>query len=162
MLRTIEKWSDRALNAVLALILLTIVLLTLAQVLYRYVIGGSFTWSEELNLLLWAWMIALAAIKARHLRISMFVSAMPYRAQMVLYVFRWLLTLGLLFVLFRYGLGMVELTRFDRYVELDFISRSWLFISVTVCVIPWALVATVRMLRAIALLNAGRDPMEGT
>lgn len=161
MLRTIEKWCDRALNAVLALILLTIVVVTLAQVLYRYVIGGSFTWSEELNLLLWAWMIALAAIKARHLRISMFVSAMPYRLQAVLYVFRWFLTLGFLFVLFRYGLGMVELTKFDRYVELDFIARSWLFTSIVVCVVPWSLVATVRMLHALALLKQGRDPMEG-
>ena len=68
-MRKIISMADRVLDASLAGILLLIVLLTITQVFTRYVIGTSFTWSEELNLLLWAWLIALAAIKARHLRI---------------------------------------------------------------------------------------------
>lgn len=160
MLGRIESIANRALDALLALILLTITLLTLSQVFWRYTVGSSFTWSEELNLLLWAWMIALAAIKARHLRISMLVSLLPYKLQIALYVFRWLLTIAILGVLFHFGRGMVELTAFDRYVELDFLSRKWLFMSVTACVIPWGVVATVRLLHAISELRAGRDPME--
>ena len=160
MLAAIEKYSDRALDASLALIMLIITVLTLAQVIWRYTVGTSFTWSEELNLLLWAWMIALAAIKAQHLRISMLVSLLPHKAQMVLYLLRWLLTMGLLGVLFYFGMGMVQLTASDRYTELDFISRKWLFMSITVCVIPWAAVATVRMIRALKDLANGHDPMD--
>lgn len=160
-MRAVETWGDRALDALLALLLLVIVSLTLAQVLWRYVIGTSFTWSEELNLLLWAWMIGLAAIKARHLRISMFVSAMPPNVQIALYAFRCALTLALLGVLFWYGISMVELTAYDSYVELDWLSRKWLFMSVPVAVVPWAAVAVARALRAIGELRAGRDPMAG-
>lgn len=160
MLAAIEKYSDRALDALLALIMLVITTLTLAQVIWRYTIGTSFTWSEELNLLLWAWIIALAAIKAQHLRISMLLSLLPYKAQIVLYVFRWLLTMGLLGVLFYFGLGMVQLTASDRYIELHFVSRKWLFMSITVCVVPWAIVATVRMIRALKDLANGVDPMD--
>ncbi len=159
-MQTIAKWSDRLLDIMLAGILLVIVLLTLAQVFWRYVVGTSFTWSEELNLLLWAWMIALAAIKARHLRISMLVSALPTQAQIALYTLRLLLTLALLFVLFWFGWGMVDLTASDRYVELDFLSRKWLFMSITVAAIPWAIVSTVRYIEAVRQLRAGNDPME--
>lgn len=161
ILVAVEKWGDRAIDALLAALLLVITLLTLAQVLWRYVIGTSFTWSEELNLLLWAWMIGLAAIKARHLRISMLVSAMPAKVQMVLYTLRWILTLAILGVLFVYGLSMVELTSSDRYVELDFLSRMWLFMSVPVAVVPWAVVATARYFGAMSILSRGGDPMDG-
>lgn len=155
----IAKWGERVLNFTIGLLLLSIVLLTLAQIFWRYVVGSSFTWSEELNLLFWAWMIALAAIKARHLRISMLVSAMPMKVQIVLYSFRILLTLTLLAVLFWYGLNMVALTANDTYVELDFMSRKWLFMSIPVAAVPWAVVSIARYIHAVRELSAGRDPM---
>lgn len=159
-MRKLITMADRVLDACLAGILLLIVLLTITQVFTRYVIGTSFTWSEELNLLLWAWLIALAAIKARHLRISMVVSAFPRSIQILLYTLRCLLTLGLLGVLFWYGLGMVELTAYDTFIEMDFMSRKWLFMSIPVAVVPWALVAVTRYIDAVRQLSAGHDPME--
>lgn len=159
-MQVIIKWSERTLDAILAGTLLVIVLLTLAQVFWRYVVGTSFTWSEELNLLLWAWMIALAAIKARHLRISMLVSAFPQKVQILFYTFRLVLTLGLLFLLFWFGLGMVALTAGDSYVELDFLSRKWLFLSVPVAAVPWAIVSIGRYVEAVRHLHMGDDPME--
>ena len=159
-MRKIISMADRVLDASLAGILLLIVLLTITQVFTRYVIGTSFTWSEELNLLLWAWLIALAAIKARHLRISMVVSAFPNNVQILLYTLRCLLTLGLLGVLFWYGLGMVELTAYDTFIEMDFMSRKWLFMSIPFAVVPWALVVIARYIDTVWQLSAGHDPME--
>ncbi len=159
-MQKIVTWAERLLDACLAGILLLIVLLTITQVFTRYVLGTSFTWSEELNLLFWAWLIALAAIKARHLRISMVVSYLPKKIQIVLYTLRCLLTLGLLGVLFWYGLGMVELTAYDTFIEMDFMSRKWLFMSIPVAVVPWALVSVTRYIDAVRKLHAGQDPME--
>lgn len=153
-------FAEHLLDTFIASILFLIVVLTIIQVLSRYVIGTSFTWSEELNLLLWAWLIALAAIKARHLRISMLVSAFPKSLQILLYTFRCLLTLVLLGVLFWYGLGMVELTKYDTFIEMDFMSRKWMFMSIPVAVVPWALVAVTRYIDAVRKLRAGQDPME--
>tara|TARA_R110002110_G_scaffold58581_1_gene166505 strand:- start:5412 stop:5897 length:486 start_codon:yes stop_codon:yes gene_type:complete len=153
-------FAEHLLDTFIASILFLIVVLTIIQVLSRYVIGTSFTWSEELNLLLWAWLIALAAIKARHLRISMLVSAFPKNLQILLYTFRCLLTLVLLGVLFWYGLGMVELTKYDTFIEMDFMSRKWMFMSIPVAVVPWALVAVTRYIDAVRKLRAGQDPME--
>ncbi|MRG71153.1 TRAP transporter small permease subunit [Alphaproteobacteria bacterium HT1-32] len=159
-MQKIVTMAEHLLDAFVAGILFLIVLLTITQVFSRYVIGTSFTWSEELNLLFWAWLIALAAIKARHLRISMLVSAFPKNIQILLYTFRVLLTLALLGVLFWYGLGMVELTEYDTFIEMDFMSRKWLFMSIPVAVVPWALVSVTRYILAVRKLRAGQDPME--
>lgn len=155
--RTSVGWLGRRLDALVAGLLLTIVVLSLAQVFSRYLVGSSFSWSEELNLLLWAWLIALGAVKAPHLRIGMVVSALPIGLQIVLYGVRCVVSVGLLALLFWFGLSMVALTASDSYVELGGLSRKWLFMSITVAVVPWALVTIFRTASAITELRAGRD-----
>ncbi len=160
MIEPIAKWGERALDAVLAAILLAIVLITLAQVLWRYVIGASFTWSEEVNLMLWAWLIALAAIKAQHLRIGLVVSKLPAEWQVALYAFRCVFSLVMLAILGWFGWKMVELTSFDFHVELNWLSRKWLFMSICAATIPWGIVVLARTYLTITALR--QDPGDKT
>ena len=52
-------------NIVAAVVLATITLLVVAQVIVRYVLGGSLAWSEELTRLLFVWMVLVAASRAQ-------------------------------------------------------------------------------------------------
>src|SRR5690554_1144852 len=60
-------WLDRFLRGItVALVLAMLVILTI-QIASRYVFGKAFSWSEELALLGFAWVIALSTVLAlRH------------------------------------------------------------------------------------------------
>ena len=52
-------------------LMLAITLITLAQVFSRYILNTSLIWSEELNRLLYVWLLMLAAAGAQHMRIGL-------------------------------------------------------------------------------------------
>jgi len=76
------------LEAVLCVILVTIVTITLAQVVFRYVLQLSLTWSEELARFLLMWLAALSsayAFKVRsHFALHFVVDRFDERARQVI------------------------------------------------------------------------------
>lgn len=145
------KWYDRVLDILVGGLLLAIVALTLLQVGARYIFGGAFTWSEEANLFLWAWMILLAAVRSDHMRVDFLVKHLPRAVRKVTAAFLGAMSLFLLGVLFWGGIQMVELTSGDYYTALSWLSVKWLFVALLISTALWVVTIardTMRVLRA--------------
>ena len=60
------------------------------QVFSRFVIGFSFTWTEEVATILFVWMtylgIAAAVLRRKHLKIDAFVDSMPFKVKRVMLI----------------------------------------------------------------------------
>ena len=63
-----NAWRRQPLEAVLCVILVAIVAVTFAQVVFRYVLQASLTWSEEFSRFLLMWLAALSSAYAFKLR----------------------------------------------------------------------------------------------
>ena len=116
-------------------LMLAVTLLTLAQVIARYVFNSSLIWSEELNRLLFVWLVLIAAVGASHMRIDLLtdrchLETLSKRIGLI----AGLVSLGLI------GWGALQLqTMFalDRYITLG-ISKTWYFAAAIVSAALWA------------------------
>jgi TRAP-type transport system small permease protein len=125
-------WLRRLLDAVAALLLAAVLLITGARVVARYLLGQSMPWSEELTRLLFIWLVLIGAAGAKHLRIDM----VPVRlgrgaARRRLEIAVASLSVGMLALLVWKGFGLIALTAYDRYTALD-VSLQYLYLSVIV------------------------------
>jgi TRAP-type C4-dicarboxylate transport system permease small subunit len=146
-------WYNRVLDILVGGLLLVIVSLVLLQVGARYLFGGAYTWSEEGNLFLWGWMILLAAVRAEHMRVDFVVNHMPRAVRKATAVLIGLLSLFLLGLLFWGGIQMVELTRNDYYIALNWLSVKWLFVALMICTALWAATIILDTVRTLRTLN---------
>lgn len=68
-----------------AIIFIAIMLLLFIQVLSRYVLGHSFTWTEELSILMFVWMTYLGVSSAvtyrKNLRIDALLDVVPFQVK---------------------------------------------------------------------------------
>lgn len=119
------------LDGVIGALLVTIVLITLAQVIARYLLGSSLVWSEELNRLLHLWMVMLAAAKAAHLRIGFLEDRLTPRVKAVLDVALGVMSVALLALMIQGALRLAALTRFDMFTGIP-VSMRWMFIAFVV------------------------------
>ena len=73
-----------------AVIFIVMTVLLFFQVVSRYVLHHSFTWTEELATILFVWMtylgVAGAVTYRKHLKIDAFVSAVPFKVRRVLLI----------------------------------------------------------------------------
>ena len=83
-----NAWRRQPLEAALCVILVAIVTITIAQVVFRYVLQLSLTWSEELARFLLMWLAALSsayAFKVRsHFALHFVVDRFDERARQVI------------------------------------------------------------------------------
>ncbi len=135
----LSKWYNCMLDAAIGGCLLVIVCLVLLQVGARFFFGGAFTWSEEGNLFLWGWMILLAAIRAEHMRVDFIAKYFPAAIRKAVIILIASISLFLLGLLFWGGKEMVELTQFDYYIALNWLSVKWLFIALMITAVLWAI-----------------------
>lgn len=84
LIRRLDDWSSRVENAALALLHAAIATLVCAAVVFRYVLSDPLTWSEELILILFGWMIFLGIANAFHARTHIIIDVV------VLFAPRWL------------------------------------------------------------------------
>lgn len=149
----IERWGGGAVEVLAGGLLLVIVLITLAEVAIRYVVGGSLAWGEEMALLLWVWMIQLGAIRATHMRIDFVLVSLPARPAAVLGFVLDLVAIGLLAVLTWGAVQLIELTRFDRFVSLPWLPVNLSYYAVVVASPLW--MAAIAARRWQSLRKAG-------
>jgi len=133
-----ETWLTRFADAASVALLTAVALLVCAQVLVRYVLGGSLVWSEELTRLAFVWMVLVAATSARPMRVDLFVDMLPKRGRAFVYLVGELLVLALTLLLVWGAWGMMDLTQFDAYPALG-ISVRWLHTALFVAGILWVL-----------------------
>ena len=73
-----------------AVIFIFMTILLFVQVVTRFVIHFSFTWTEEISTILFVWMtylgIAAAVLRRKHLKIDAFVEAMPFKVKKALLI----------------------------------------------------------------------------
>ena len=100
---------------------LIVIILIFAQVIARYVIGISLTWSEELSRYLYVWEcwlgVSLTQREERHIKLLFLVEKFPTKVRVVLDIFATILSvacavtlaaIGLKLVLFMGALGSVS------------------------------------------------------
>jgi TRAP-type transport system small permease protein len=133
-----DAWLTRFSDAFAAILLCIVTLLVCAQVLVRYVLGGSLVWSEELTRLTFVWMVLIAATSAQPMRVELFVDLLPPRPRAVVYLLVELLVLALVLLLMYGAWGMMDLTQFDTYTALG-ISVRWLHTALFVASGLWML-----------------------
>jgi len=142
------------LDTVVGMLLSAVVVIVLAQVFSRYVLGFSLIWSGELVRLLHVWMIMLAAAQARHMRITVLTDILPRPLRRVLDGLSLLVTavcLGLLL----WGSWRIALMLWnDTYTRLP-LSPALLFVGVCIGGALWLAVALTRCI-------TGSDPGEIT
>ncbi len=86
IIRRLDDWSSRIENLCLAVLHAAIATLVCAAVVFRYVLSDPLTWSEELILILFGWMIFLGIANAFHARTHIIIDVV------VLFAPRWLCT----------------------------------------------------------------------
>lgn len=120
----------RGLDWAAALLLLAILAVTAARVVGRYVLGAGLPWSEELTRLLFIWLVLVGAARTRHMAIDLLPNLWP-RVAVGLKLFAAALGVGLLALLVRQALVLVELTALDRFTALG-VSVQYLYWAVVV------------------------------
>lgn len=86
-------WKDFITNLdqyISAILFIAIMILLFVQVISRYVFGHSFTWTEELSILLFVWMTYLGVSSAvtyrKNLRIDALLDVVPFPVKKVLLI----------------------------------------------------------------------------
>lgn len=79
-------------------VFIALMLLLTLQVFSRYLLGKSFTWTEEIGTIMFIWLIYLgssaAVLEGKHLRIDLFLSMMKGKAKKVVLLFTNLVTMA--------------------------------------------------------------------
>ena len=152
--------------------MMVMVVIILAQVFYRYVLGNALAWPEELARFLMLWATGLMAPTAYRrgafIGIDMLVSYLPKSVDAAISLF--LMFLSLLVILVAVNIGFTEangfggratLTSLKVPASLDFqtwmkVPRAWMMYSLAICFALLALVNVEMILRKIVTL-AGRE-----
>jgi TRAP-type C4-dicarboxylate transport system permease small subunit len=132
--------ASTVLDGLIGVVFAAVIAITLVQVAIRYLIGGALAWSEELNLVLWVWMIQLGAIKTAHMRIEVVADSLPAPARAVVTVVLALIAVAILALLTWGGLRMMDLTRFDHYIAMRWLSVKYSYLALVVAAPLWMLV----------------------
>ena len=132
----LARICERAIDGAAAVLVFAIAALVFAQVIVRYVLGGSLVWSEELTRVLFVWMVLLAASTAEPMRIDFVLQALPIRVAAAVSIVAEAVVFGLTCYLIWGAWGMVELTSEDRFTAVD-LSVSWIYIALLVSATLW-------------------------
>ncbi|WP_108662414.1 TRAP transporter small permease [Acuticoccus kandeliae] len=126
-------------DVILGVLLLLIVVITLVATGNRYLLGGALPWAEDVNMLLWVWMIQISALRAVHIRVDVFVKMFPPRLRAAWSVLLSLICLAVLYFLTKSAIGMVSFTASDFYISIPGLSEKWIYMPVVIVGPLWAL-----------------------
>ena len=106
-----------------ALAMIAVVILTLAQIFCRFVLNAPLIWSEELSRLLVVWMTFIGAAvvcwDGRHLNIDVLFGLLPRAAKHVVRVINAVISIGLLVILVEPTMRLVEIENFAELGALQ-------------------------------------------
>ena len=128
MLERVVQGAARVLNILVGGLLGVVVVITLAQVAARYLLGSSLIWSEELNRLLYIWIILLATVQAAHMRIGLFVDRAGPGAQKWAHAVSGLIQVALVGLIVYGAWKMYLLSEVDHFIGLH-LSVKWIYVA---------------------------------
>ncbi len=150
---------------VLAIVFGATILIVAAQVVFRYVLNSSLTWSEELSRYLFVWITFLgAALAVRdgiHIRIDMLVTRLPERVAKVLAALVGLLVFGFLLAMIVWGFQLVRQTSGTPSPALRLPENYVYYAALPVACLMAAYYTARRVLAVIRAAKPGREGKEG-
>ncbi len=120
-----DRWRDWALplRIIVGSVFATIVVLTIAQIFFRFVLNSPLVWSEELVRLLVVWMTFIGAAvicwDGRHLSVDVLFVRLPKKLRRALRLFNCAVALGFLSFLVWYSIPIVELSMYVSLGAMD-------------------------------------------
>ncbi len=123
-MRRAFDWLERILKVTAVIIVLLMLFSLAAQVFLRYVFGKSLSWSEELALLGFAWVVvittAIGIRRMTHARMDLIIEVLPKGLHQTVERFSAVLMLGLGLFLTYAGWGYVSETRGSTSAAIGF------------------------------------------
>jgi len=106
------KFLDNLEEYLAAIALAVMVVINFGNVLSRYVIHASWSWSEEILIIMFVWCVMLATAvaykRAEHLGLSLITDRLPVGLKKVSIVFSTIMSAALVIFLLVYGWSMVS------------------------------------------------------
>lgn len=165
MLRTLQRITDHAVNAISILGGLLMVLMTLvvfSAVVSRYFFDLPIRSTGEMSGLIFAWLVFLTAIAVTHhednIAVTYFRGLLPTAVQWVAEVLTKLIMLGFVVVILVSSIQM-SITASNQLLPSLRISSIWLNISVAVAFAPLVLVLLLQVV--VSIMNRSTDRRGG-
>jgi TRAP-type C4-dicarboxylate transport system permease small subunit len=160
MLRIIDQWLIKILKFVVALLLFLILLLTLIQVVFRYILILPSPWSEELARLGLVWIVFLAASLGVRLKshpyLKLLVTRMSFKIKYTVFILVYLFMAVMGIVMVVYGVKYVGRTAGDYTTSLGY-SRNLFYYPVPISGIFILIYSTGEMLQSIKAVLTGKE-----
>jgi len=131
------SFAGKVIDVLVGGLLVCVIVITLIGTGIRYLFGGAIPWSQELNLLLWAWMIQLGALRTTHIRIRYFVDRMPPGIARIVSLAMSALSIAALAVLTWGAVRMAEFVANDFYVSMPWLSEKYAYYPLFVVGPAW-------------------------
>jgi TRAP-type transport system small permease protein len=142
----------RVLEYLAAALLAAVCLLTLAQVLFRYVFASPLAWSEELARFLFIWLSFLGAAlcfrRGGHFHLDLLANRLQPAAARWFRLGADLLVLGFTGLLLWQGVAVLKLAFLSQYVVLG-LSAGWSYLAIPVAASLMALFVLADILRTL-------------
>nr|WP_321456608.1 TRAP transporter small permease [uncultured Cohaesibacter sp.] len=137
-MRTLE-WVcsaiEKIINFVIILCLMLMTLVIFYQVVLRYVFDSSNIWAEEFARYAFIWVVLLGSASAlrrfQHIRIDFIVNMLPERGQKIVNFINYILIVGFLVTLIKYGIAISMKTTHQISAGLH-IPMSFMYLSIPI------------------------------
>lgn len=119
---SIVRLVNQTLNAFVVTVFISLVLLVFMQVFFRYVVGNSLTWAEEVARFLFIWLIYIGGIitvrKGMNITFDVFLEAMPRKLWIIAFTLTNFLSAGFLALVAVLGfdLAIVNMTQYSSAI----------------------------------------------
>ena len=158
MYRTLNRWFERLLQVVSIAILLSLAVIVVLAVIYRFS-GASLVWYDEVASVLLAWLTyygaALAALKRGHLGFSGVFLSMPRNLRIIFFGFAEVFVISFFAVIGWAGWYLLAV-----FGEETLISLPWVRLSFTQSVLPIGAVLFI-VAEILSIPDAWRNALAG-
>jgi TRAP-type C4-dicarboxylate transport system permease small subunit len=132
----LDRMLRAGIDGAAAILLAAVTTLGIAQVVWRYGLNASLTWSEEAIRLLFVWLVLAGAATASHMRVTLIADLAGPRLSLMLRLVRHAVVLWVLAVLVQGAVSINALFGSDRFVTLG-LTRSWYWTGAVVGALLW-------------------------
>ncbi|NLN15738.1 MAG: TRAP transporter small permease [Firmicutes bacterium] len=157
MLRALNNAIDRILTYLCSICLITIVVVFLIEVLFRYILKISFAWSLEVNRIAFIWMCLMGAAmslrKRGHIRFEIIIGRLKSRPEVLMSLFCDVLALAFFLFLLKEGYTVYNLARMTKFPTLR-ISQGWMFAALPLSAVVMLIYTIELVLNDVAKLTA--------
>lgn len=145
-------WLAKASIIAISVVMIAV---TLAQVVFRYLLGAPLPWSEELARYCFVWIVflggAIGLSRGIHLGVDLFVNVLPPRLQHGVNLLVSALITGFAVAVIYASQPVIQMNMMQRSPALGF-QMSWIYIAIP---ISMGLIALISIERIISGLRSG-------